>query len=234
MKRLFAFALLLSVSTFALAAAATSPQPLPDVPGAHELLRPPVLNPDDPLPQGFGRDNPSAPNPVIRRSPLEPRQTINPDDPIVPGPYIYPIPERRYARRTRPIVNPDDPMYDRGYNRVTDPIVNPDDPIGRDLPPFVGIQDGKSRPGEILPVIRPFFDDRIAIDFGPDFAGGPVRAELYDFGGRLVLKQTVSSPAGGILDPRLGSLAAGRYLLKLSCDCGPKEYASRILTKLAW
>jgi hypothetical protein len=314
--------LALAVTTFA--GSYTSPQPAPDIPRGPDWLIAPVLNPDDPEPIGFGRDLPSAPNPVVRPSPDEPRRALNPDDPAGRGPNIYPIPDGRYRRQTAPRINPDDalgqdlppgkplprhdgtrrnaqmefeppkPLPKRGPDNVADPRLRPvkpvqdpggftkppfkpagdrpdgtmefeppkslpkrgpdnvadprlrpvkpvQDPGGFTKPPFKpvgdrpdGTMDGKGIPGEILPVIRPFFRDRIAIDFGPGLMSSPVRAELYDAGGRLVLKQTINPSAGGISDPRLGGLAAGTYLLKLECDCGPRDYATQRLTKLNW
>lgn len=276
MKSILASLIVLALAVPAFANSYQSPQPAPDVPRGPDWLVSPVLNPDDPEPLGFGRDLPSAPNPVIRPSPDEPRRALNPDDPAGRGPNIYPIPDGRYRRQTAPRLNPDDalgqdlppgkppfPRRDgsrrdaqmefeppkslpkRGPDNMTDPRLHPgkpvQDPGGFTKPLFKpvgdrpdGTMDSKGIPGEILPVIRPFFQNRIAIDFGPSLMSGPVRAELYDAGGRLVLKQTINPSAGGISDPRLGALAAGTYLLKLECDCGPRDYATQRLTKLNW
>lgn len=275
MKSILASLTILALAVTAFAGSYTSPQPAPDIPRGPDWLIAPVLNPDDPEPIGFGRDLPSAPNPVVRPSPDEPRRALNPDDPAGRGPNIYPIPDGRYRRQTAPRINPDDalgqdlppgkplprhdgtrrdapmefeppkPLPKRGPDNVADPRLRPvkpvQDPGGFTKPIFKpagdrpdGTMDGKGIPGEILPVIRPFFRDRIAIDFGPGLMSSPVRAELYDAGGRLVLKQTINPSAGGISDPRLGALAAGTYLLKLECDCGPRDYATQRLTKLNW
>lgn len=242
MKSILASLTVLALAVTAFAGSYTSPQPAPDIPRGPDWLIAPILNPDDPEPIGFGRDLPSAPNPVVRPSPDEPRRALNPDDPAVRGPNIYPIPDGRYRRQTAPRINPDDapsldlppgkprPRHD-GSRRDAQLEFDPTRTVGDRRG---GTMDGKVIPGEILPVIRPFFQNRIAIDFGPGLMSGPVRAELYDAGGRLVLKQTTNPSAGGISDPRLGALAAGTYLLKLECDCGPRDYATQRLTKLNW